>query len=51
MDEVTFFLETVIQEKSQYSMNGRLMANGYAHAKDLLARLKADFSPTIKETP
>lgn len=43
IDEVKFFLTTVVNEDSQYSCDGHLMANGYAHAKDLLEKLEADF--------
>jgi hypothetical protein len=46
--ETKFFLETVIENKSQYSFpvgddGYRLMANGKRHAKDLLKRLDDDF--------
>ena len=48
INEMKYFLETVIANKSQYSMpvgedGYKLMANGKHHAKDLLKRLNEDF--------
>lgn len=53
IDETKFFLETVINEESQYSYSVgddgfRLMANGEHHAKDLLKRLNEDFSKAAR---
>ncbi len=36
LTEMQMFLTSVINERHQYSYDNRLMANGYAHAKDLL---------------